>query len=223
MKDDYKKKIVKIEKLIVRIKKFPRKQKVVLCHGNFDVVHPGHIRHLNYAKSKADILVVSLTADKFITKGLYKPFVPESLRAINLAALEMVDFVIIDNNFQPLKNISIIKPDFFAKGFEYSSGNLPKATTEEMKEIKKFGGNMIFTPGDIVYSSSKLLKLSEPKIDTLKIIDLMKNNNISFDQLKKVVNKFKKIKVHVFGDTIVDTYTSTNLIGGNTKTPTPSV
>ena len=223
MKDDYKKKIVKIEKLIVRIKKFPRKQKVVLCHGNFDVVHPGHIRHLNYAKSKADILVVSLTADKFITKGLYKPFVPESLRAINLAALEMVDFVIIDNNFQPLKNISIIKPDFFAKGFEYSSGSLPKATTEEMKEIKKFGGNMIFTPGDIVYSSSKLLKLSEPKIDTLKIIDLMKNNNISFDQLKKVVNKFKKIKVHVFGDTIVDTYTSTNLIGGNTKTPTPSV
>ncbi len=223
MRDNYKKKIVKLTNLIGKIKKFPRRKKVVLCHGNFDVVHPGHIRHLTYAKSKADILVVSLTADKFITKGKYKPFVPESLRATNLAALEMVDYVIIDNNFKPLKNISLIKPDFFAKGFEYSSGSLPKATKEEMDEIKKFGGNMIFTPGDIVYSSSKLIKLSEPKINTLKIIELMEINNISFDQLKNVVKKFNQVKVHVFGDTIIDTYTSTNLIGGNTKTPTPSV
>ena len=47
----------------------PRKQKVIMCHGVFDVVHPGHVRHLLYAKSKADILVASLTADAHITKG----------------------------------------------------------------------------------------------------------------------------------------------------------
>ena len=71
--------------------------KKILCHGNFDVVHPGHIRHLLYAKSKADILVVSITPDKFIKKGIYRPHIPQNLRALNLAALEFIDYVIIDN------------------------------------------------------------------------------------------------------------------------------
>ena len=78
-----------------------------MCHGNFDVVHPGHIRHLLYAKSKADILIVSITADRFIKKGMYRPHIPQNLRALNLAALEVVDFVIIDEKPKPdwlLKN-----------------------------------------------------------------------------------------------------------------------
>jgi cytidyltransferase-like protein len=62
------------------LKNFPRKKKVILCHGVFDVVHPGHIRHLAYAKTKADILVISITADKYITKGTYRPHVPQNLR-----------------------------------------------------------------------------------------------------------------------------------------------
>ena len=74
-----------------------------MCHGVFDLVHPGHIRHLLYAKSKADILVASLTADRHITKGAYRPLVPQDLRALNLAALEMVDYVVIDPNATPLE------------------------------------------------------------------------------------------------------------------------
>ena len=69
-----------------------------MCHGVFDVVHPGHVRHLLYAKSKADILVASLTADQHITKGVHRPHVPQDLRAVNLAAFEMVDYVVIDRN-----------------------------------------------------------------------------------------------------------------------------
>ncbi|MGT3101508.1 hypothetical protein ACVSPB_29475, partial [Klebsiella pneumoniae] len=53
----------------------PRRKKVIMCHGVFDVVHPGHVRHLLYAKSKADILVTSLTADRHITKGVYRPHI----------------------------------------------------------------------------------------------------------------------------------------------------
>jgi len=64
----------------------PREKKVIMCHGVFDVVHPGHVRHLSYAKSKGDILVVSITADQHITKGNVRPYVPEDLRALNLAA-----------------------------------------------------------------------------------------------------------------------------------------
>ena len=80
-----------------------------MCHGVFDLVHPGHIRHLLYAKSKADILVASLTADLHIAKANYRPFVPQELRALNLAALEMVDYVLIDEEATPLRNLALIQ------------------------------------------------------------------------------------------------------------------
>ena len=135
----------------------------------------------------------------------------------------MVDYVIIDNNIKPIESLKIIKPDFFAKGFEYSGSSLPPATKEELQVIESYGGSMIFTPGDIVYSSSALLNLSEPKIDNLKVISLMNKNKIIFKDLRNIIGNFKKLTVHIVGDTIVDTYVRTNLIGGYTKTPTPSV
>ena len=223
MKSSYLRKIISIKKLSSIIKKLPKKQKTILCHGNFDVVHPGHIRHLNYAKSKANILVVSITSDANIKKGNYRPFVPENLRAQSLAAFEMVDYVLIDRNEKPLSNLKILKPDYFAKGFEYNSGSLPKATKEEAQIVESYGGEMIFTPGDIVYSSTQLLNLSQPKIDNFKLINLMKTNKITFQNLKNNLKNLKNSTVHVIGDTIIDTYTNTNLIGGNTKTPTPSL
>ena len=72
-----------------------------------------------------------------------RPYVPEDLRAQNLAALEMVNYVIIDNNPTPLKNLKIIKPNFFAKGYEYVSGTINPKTEEEIKVIEKFGGEII--------------------------------------------------------------------------------
>ncbi len=95
----------------------PRQERVVMCHGVFDVVHPGHVRHLLYAKSKASILVASLTADRHIDKGKYRPHVPQELRACNLAAFEFVDFVIIDDEPTPLENLRTLEPDLFAKKF----------------------------------------------------------------------------------------------------------
>jgi rfaE bifunctional protein nucleotidyltransferase chain/domain len=222
-KNHFSKKIIALDDLIKILGKRPRKKKIILCHGNFDVVHPGHVRHLIYAKSKADLLIVSITADKYIQKGIYRPFVPESLRAQNLAAFEMVDYVILDQNKTSIRTLKNLKPDFYAKGFEYSSGEIPPATQEESKIVEKYGGEMIFTPGDIVYSSTKLLNLSQPKIDNYKILDLMERNKISFNSLRETLKKIKKLRVHVIGDTIIDTHTKTNLIGGYLKTPTPSV
>src|ERR1017187_3219571 len=102
----------------------PRERKVIMCHGTFDLVHPGHVRHLIYAKSKASILVTSLTCDAHIEKANHRPFVPQELRAMNLAALEVVDFVVIDPNPKPLENLRIIKPEYFAKGYEYGRGGI---------------------------------------------------------------------------------------------------
>tara|TARA_B110001452_G_scaffold104115_1_gene86370 strand:- start:2093 stop:3637 length:1545 start_codon:yes stop_codon:yes gene_type:complete len=219
----YYKKIVNLKTLKKILGRRPRKEKVILCHGNFDVVHPGHVRHLTYAKTKADKLIVSITADKFIQKGIYRPFVPQNIRAINLAAFEMVNYVIIDYNKKPLKLINDIKPDYFAKGFEYNSAGLPPATKEEQDVVTKYGGDVIFTPGDVVYSSTKILNIAQPEISNFKLLDLMKRNKITFSTLREILGKLSKIKVHVIGDMIIDTYTNTSLIGGHTKTPTPSV
>jgi rfaE bifunctional protein kinase chain/domain len=202
---------------------FPRDEKVILCHGVFDVVHPGHVRHLAYAKTKANMLVASITADRHIKKGVYRPHIPERLRALNLAAFEMVDFVIIDENAKPLENLEVLNPDYFAKGFEYTTGGLPAATQEEADIVEAYGGEMIFTPGDVVYSSSKFIEMSAPDIQMEKLLAVMHAHKLGFSDLRAALDKMSGFKVHVVGDTIVDSYTRTNLIGGQTKTPTFSV
>ena len=104
----YRHKIKSIDEIKKIIGDIPRTDKVIMCHGVFDVVHPGHIRHLAYAKTKAKTLIVSITTDKHIKKGVYRPHIPETLRALNLAAFEMVDYVLIDKNKTPLNNIKKI-------------------------------------------------------------------------------------------------------------------
>jgi rfaE bifunctional protein kinase chain/domain len=221
--DKYKHKIKTRGEVCDLIGDFPRDKKVIMCHGVFDVVHPGHVRHLAYAKSKVDLLIASITSDRHIKKGVYRPHVPENLRALNLAAFEMVDYVIVDENPKPLENLEVIKPDFFAKGFEYSSDGLPPATQEEMDVVETYGGQLMFTPGDVVYSSSNLIDLAAPNIKIEKLITIMHDAGINFSDLRNFLTEFSGVKVHVVGDTIVDSYTRTTLIGGQTKTPTLSV
>src|SRR5271165_6852890 len=158
LSDTYRHKIKNVDELRAAIGPRPRQRTVVMCHGVFDLVHPGHIRHLLYAKGKADILVASLTADRHIHKAQYRPFVPQELRALNLAALEMVDYVIIDEESTPIANLARIQPDFFAKGYEYQNGGLHRKTQEEIETIERYGGDVLLTPGDIVFSSSALIE-----------------------------------------------------------------
>lgn len=201
----------------------PREQKVIMCHGVFDVVHPGHMRHLIYAKNKADILIASLTADKHIDKGIYRPHVPQDLRAANLAAFEVVDYVIIDENAKPLKNIEFLQPDYYAKGFEYVSNGMAPKTAEEGTILDKYGGEIIFTPGDIVYSSSNLIDMAPPELKIEKLMAVMEHRGVTFDGLRKSLDAMAGKTVHVVGDTIIDSLTQCAMIGGQTKTPTMSV
>ena len=135
----------------------------------------------------------------------------------------MVDYVVIDRNDKPLENIETIQPDYFAKGFEYNTAGLSPKTAEEAKIVEAYGGEIIFTPGDIVYSSSALINLAPPtvKLETLQI--LMERNDLSFDHLREVLDQMTGKRVHVVGDTIIDSYTHCAMVGGQTKTPTMSV
>ncbi len=217
----YQKKIITKENFISLRKKYKDK-KIILCHGVFDIVHPGHIRHLMYAKEKADILVVSLTSDVHIKKDIYRPHVPENLRALNLSAFEIVDYVIIDKNAEPYELLKKAKPDFFAKGFEYINSKNKKTQTE-IEILNSYGGEIIFTPGDYVNSSSKLINTSEPDLRYEKIIAILNKYKIKIEDLEKSFKKIKNIEIDVLGDTIVDSYTYCKMIGGQTKTPTISL
>ena len=219
----YRRKVKTVDELCGVLGPRPRERTIVMCHGVFDLVHPGHIRHLVYAKEKADILIASLTADAHITKASYRPFVPQDLRALNLAALEMVDYVIIDPNPTPLENIARLQPDYFAKGYEYAGDGINPKTQQEIETLQSYGGEILFTPGDIVYSSSHLIESGPPDIAVEKLIALMEAEGLGFAKLRQIVEQFEGLEVHVVGDTIVDSLTYTTMIGGMTKTPTPSV
>jgi rfaE bifunctional protein kinase chain/domain len=222
LSEKYQHKVKTVEELIAILGPRPRDRKVIMCHGVFDVVHPGHLRHLVYSKSKADVLVASLTADRHITKGTYRPQVPQDLRALNLAAFEAVDYVLIDPNDKPLENLLRLQPDLFAKGYEYVDDLNPK-TREEMDVVSSYGGDVIFTPGDIVYSSSRFIEMQPPNLRTDKLLTLMDVSGLTFAALRSALAKFSGKHVHVVGDTIVDSLTQCAMIGGQSKTPTMSV
>jgi rfaE bifunctional protein nucleotidyltransferase chain/domain len=223
LSDKYRHKLKSVDELRAIIGARPRVRTVVMCHGVFDLVHPGHIRHLLYAKGKADILIASLTSDRHITKAQHRPFVPQDLRALNLAALETVDYVIVDDNATPIENIARIEPDYFAKGYEYQSGGLHPKTEQEIDVISSYGGEVIFTPGDVIYSSSTIIETVPPNLSVDKLLMLLEAERITFGRVRNSLDKFAGVKVHVVGDTIVDSLTYTTMIGGMTKTPTASV
>jgi len=220
---NYKDKIKTAKEIMQIIGDRPRSKKVIMCHGNFDIVHPGHIRHLMFASARADILIASLTCDIHITKGDNRPYVPEELRALNLSVLDMVDYVIIDSNQKPIENIKIIKPDIFAKGSDYISDGMHSKTLEEKDLVESYGGELIFTPGDIVFSSTSIISQKPPKLKYEKLRFLLEAEKIKFKSLYDVLENFNTKEILVLGDTIVDSYTETEMIGGQTKTPTISV
>lgn len=191
----------------------PRLKTVVMCHGVFDIVHPGHLRHMLFARSKADILVASLTADRHIAKGEDRPHIPQEMRALNLAAFEAVDYVLVDDNPTPIENIELLQPDFFAKGYEYAGARLAPKTQEEASAVRLYGGEMVFTPGDIVYSSTQLINAARPAIAHERLLSLMDSESLTFDALRSALARLGQYKVHVVGDTIVDSYTHTSMLG----------
>lgn len=216
-------KIVNRNQLLEIIGEYPRSKKVIMCHGTFDLVHPGHLRHLQYAKIQADTLVVSVTADRYVSKANYRPMIPQELRAFNLASIEFVDYVLIDDEPTPISSIESIKPDFFAKGYDYLTGGIHPKTQEEIRAVNSYGGEIIFTPGDVVFSSSSFIENFPPNLGLEKLETLMKFRSVTFDTLRQAVRKFNDIRVMVVGDTIVDTYVSCSVQGNSTsKSPTIS-
>lgn len=197
--------------------------KVVLCCGVFDVVHPGHLRHLAYAKSKADVLVCAVTSDRCVRKGPTRPHVPQELRAAALAMLDIVDYVTICDEEQPLGLIDEIKPGLYAKGFEYSPEGGCRQPIEEVAAVEAYGGAVLYTPGDVTYSSTALVGAAPPDLRWDLLARLMRARELRFDDLRLAVRGMRERSVHVVGDVIVDSLLHCAMIGAHAKTPTLSL
>ena len=151
-------KIFKLEELAKKIQNCRTDgKKIVLCHGCFDLMHPGHIKYFQAAKKMGDILVVTVSPDCYVDKGPGRPVFNEILRAESITALECVDYVAINNWPTAEETLKLLKPDIYVKGQEFASledkaGKLQK----EYEVLQEIGCEMRFT-NEIVFSSTQLL------------------------------------------------------------------
>ena len=152
-------KILKLEELAkTRHRLKPKGKKVVHCHGCFDLMHPGHIKHFQTAKNMGDILIVTVTPDIYVDKGPNRPVFNEKLRAESIAALECVDFVAINKWQTAEETLRFLRPDIYVKGQEFENMEDKTGKLQKEKEIlKEIGIQMCYTH-EIVFSSTELIK-----------------------------------------------------------------
>ena len=204
-------------RIIQELKK--EQKKVVQCHGVFDLLHPGHLRHLASAKREGDVLVVTLTADKFVRRGPGRPIFNEILRAEALASLEAVDYVCIDHNFTAVEIIKQLRPSIYVKGQEYANkqNDVTGKISDEEEAVAAVGGKVVFT-NDITFSSTKLINefldiLPETTKKYLKEL----SQKYPVDYINQQFQDMKKLKVLVIGDAIVDEYHYCESMGKSLK------
>ena len=197
------------------------KKKIVLCHGVFDLVHLGHIEHFKSAKKLGDFLIVSLTIDKFIKKGPGRPVFNQQQRMEYLKQIKIVDEVILSYTNSSLDVINLVKPDYYVKGPDYID-NLKDKTKKiilEKKAVEKNGGKIKFT-NDISFSSSNILNTSNYIFNDVQrnFINSLKKK-FTYNKIEKELKKFKKLKVLVIGELIIDKYCFGDIIGKSGKEP----
>ncbi|MCH7814001.1 MAG: adenylyltransferase/cytidyltransferase family protein [Planctomycetes bacterium] len=199
-------------------------QTVVQCHGCFDVVHPGHIRYLEFARRQGDVLVVSLTGDSDISKGDQRPYIPQELRAETLAALEVVDLVYVDPHPTAEHVLEAVRPDIYVKGAEYETSEDP-AFLNERAIVQRHQGRVIFSSGDVVFSSTQLIgsmpRQPELQIEALKLI--CRRHGLTQSSLAETMDRFAGLRVVVVGDVVIDRYVFCDTIDVANESPMMSL
>jgi len=217
-----KQKIYSLEKLQkILNKERVKRKKIVLCHGVFDLLHIGHIKHFREAKNLGDVLVVTLTPDKFVNKGPGKPTFNEKLRLEAIAALDVVDFVSLNTSPNAVKVIQKLKPKIYCKGPDYKNykNDISAQIKNETNAVKKIGGKTIYT-NDITFSSSKLLNQHAGIYDDQqKFIIKRIKKEYKFSQIKNLVENFSKLKILIIGEIIIDQYVFCDALGKSGKEP----
>lgn len=194
-------------------------RKIVQCHGTFDLVHPGHIYHLEEAHALGDVLVITITGENYVNKGPGRPYFNDTLRARNLAALEPVDYVVIVPFPAAVEAIECVRPHIYCKGREYEStetdvtGNIH----DDIATVQKCGGEVHYI-GSVVFSSSKLINEHFDHIPAeVKEYCHALAADCSPDAFREIIENFSRLRVLVVGDIIIDRYSYLKVQGLTSK------
>ncbi len=192
---------------------------VGLCHGVFDVMHAGHIRHFKEANASVDFLVVSITADAFVKKGKGRPFFSESKRAEVLESIKYVDLVIISNQESGELVIKSIMPDYYFKGIDYRVTSNDLKLDKEINLVKEIGGTTVFT-NSLKFSSTSIIdSIQMPHSQEFASWVSLNFNESEISHAIETIRSFDKYRLVVIGDAIQDEYVTCESLGKSGKEP----
>lgn len=192
---------------------------LVQCHGTFDLIHPGHVVHFEEAKALGDILVVTITGEKFVNKGPGRPYFNDQLRSRWLAALECVDYVVIIPHAAAVEAIRCVRPRYYCKGREYADplNDLTGNICDDVETVQEVGGEMRYL-GSILFSSTKLLNQHfDPYPADVRAFCQKVAAECTTTRFREIVDSFQKLRVLVIGDVIFDLYTTLEVQGLTSK------
>lgn len=218
-------KIVPLADLTDKLSEIRQGKQVVHCHGVFDLLHIGHIRHLQEAKGFGDLLVVTVTPDHFVNKGPGRPEFNDRLRAEALAALDVVDYVAVNEWPTAVEAIKTIKPDLYVKGPDYKDPGDDRTGGIGLEEdaVRSVGGHMAVTD-DITFSSSRLINQHlAPFPDDVKAYLLGFSERHGVDQVLGWLDRTKSSSVLIVGEAIIDEYFYCEALGKSSKEPVLAV
>ena len=197
-------------------------KKIVLCHGVFDLLHIGHINYFKTSKKYGDILVVSVTNDKFVNKGPGRPAFSINNRLKFLQEIDCVDYIYSSNDLTSEKVIKNLKPNFYCKGGDYSINQVKEDENlkKEINELKKVKGKFKVIK-EVSFSSSKFINdynLQNLNQDCKNYVNSIRKK-FSLNQIIQKLDNIKNKKVLVIGETIIDKYITTEAVGKSGKEP----
>ena len=214
-------KIKDIHELAEELAHVRRGRTVVQCHGVFDLLHIGHIRHFQEAKKAGHLLVVTITPDRYVNKGPHRPVFAEALRAEAIASLDGVDYVAINKWPTAVEAIELIRPDVYAKGADYAdaAADHTGGITLERRAVEGVGGKLVFTD-EITFSSSTLLN-RHMSIFPKEVNDYLAEfrRNFSVDDVTAFITRASSLRVLVVGEAIIDEYQYCDTLGKSGKEP----
>ena len=211
--------------LLKNLRKKNKNKKIGLCHGVYDIFHHGHLEHLKSAKLLCDILVVSITEDKFINKGPGRPYHTEIQRAEILESMNLVDLVFIARSESAIEVIADLKPDFYIKGKDYKNlkSDESKKIVLEKKAIQKVNGRIIFTNNQLKSSTTIYNDfIVERTLEEEKIIRNIKNK-FKLDEILTILDRFIEQDVLIVGEPIIDQYVYGDARGLSNKSSNVSI
>lgn len=214
-------KIKDLDELAELIGRLRQTKRIVHCHGVFDLLHIGHIRYLRQARTLGDVVVVTITPDRYVDKGPNRPAFGEALRAEALASLDVVDYVAVNKWPTAEEVLRLLRPHVYVKGSEFKdlASDFTGKIAREAQVVDEIGAELFFAE-DIVFSSTNLINrfFSSHPEEVRQYLAVFRQRH-SIEACMDLLEKMSSLKVLVVGDTILDDYHYCQAIGKSSKDP----